>query len=169
MKKNDILLKLQSNNDKLENVLSKKGFDSDIKNLLLSMLYNISSSYNDYARIKVNVEEKNEFIDDIIEILEKCNNIELVRASSEEGIEFIKSGITSKVDTDLKNIKVLPTEKAMLYALYKMSNKKIQLDEKQGILKNSLSEMLNEGRDINNIEVIRDFNSWSWNTIPRRN
>ena len=66
MKKDDILSKFQSNNNRLEDVLYQKGFDSDIKNLLLSMLYNISSSYNDYARIKVNVENKNHFIDDII-------------------------------------------------------------------------------------------------------
>ena len=30
----------------------------------------------------------------------------------------------------------------------------------------ALPEMLNEGRDINNIEIIRDFDAWSWNTIP---
>lgn len=169
MKKDDILSKFQSSNNKIEDTLYKKGFDSNIKNLLLSMFYNISSSYNDYARIKVNVENKSQFIEDIINIIEKCNKIELIRASSEEGIEFINSGITSKIDYKLKNIKVLPTEKAMLYALFKLNDTKMQLNENDGILKNSLSEMLNEGQDINNVEIIRDFNSWSWNTIPRRN
>lgn len=167
MKKDDILSKFQSNNNKLEDVLYKKGFDSDIKNLLLSMFYNISSSYSDYARIKVNVESKNEFIDDIIDVIEKCNKIELIKASSEEGMKFINEGITSKIDYNSRSIKALPTEKAMLYALFKLNDTKMQLSEKDGILKNSLPEMLNEGRDINNIEIIRDFNSWSWNTVPR--
>ena len=167
MKKDDILSKFQSNNNKLEDVLYKKGFDSDIKNLLLSMFYNISSSYSDYARIKVNVESKNEFIDDIIDVIEKCNKIELIKASSEEGMKFINEGITSKIDYNSRSIKALPKEKAMLYALFKLNDTKMQLSEKDGILKNSLPEMLNEGRDINNIEIIRDFNSWSWNTMPR--
>ena len=64
MKTNDVLLKFQSNNSKLETVLNEKKFSGDAKNLLLSMLYNITSSYNEYARIKVNVENKNKFIED---------------------------------------------------------------------------------------------------------
>lgn len=53
----------------------------------------------------------------------------------------------------------------MLYALFKMNETKMYLDEKYNLLRVALPEMLNEGRDINNIEIIRDFNAWSWNTI----
>lgn len=165
MKTNDIFSKFQSNNSKLEAVLYKKRLAGDVKNLLLSMLYNIGNSYNDYAGIKVNVEEKNKFIQNIINIIDSCNKIELVRPSSEEGQEFIKQGITSKANTYFKDIKAFPSEKAMLYALFKVSEKKMYLDEKHNLIRVSLPEMLNEGRDINNIEIIRDFNSWSWNTI----
>ena len=89
MKTNDILLKFQSNNSKLEKVLSKKKFSGDVKNLLLSMLYKMSSSYNDYANIKVNVENKNKFIENLIKIIDRCEKIELVKPASEEGIEFV--------------------------------------------------------------------------------
>jgi len=165
MKTNDIFSKFQSNNSKLEAVLYKKKLAGEVKNLLLSMLYNIGSSYNDYAGIKVNVEEKNKFIQNIINIIDSCNKIEIVRPSSEEGQEFIKQGITSKVDTYLKEIKAFPSEKAMLFALFKLNDTKMFLDEKHNLIRVSLPEMLNEGRDINNIEIIRDFNSWSWNTV----
>ena len=90
MKTNDILLKFQSNNSKLETVLSKKKFSGDVKNLLLSMLYKISSSYNDYANIKVNVETKNKFVENMIKIINRCTEIQLVKPSSEEGEKFIK-------------------------------------------------------------------------------
>lgn len=90
MKKGDILSKFQSNNNKLETVLYKKKLAGDVKNLLLSMLYNITSSYNDYANIKVNVQSKNEFVQNIIDIIEKCNSIEIVRPSSEEGQKFVE-------------------------------------------------------------------------------
>jgi len=165
MKTNDILLKFQSNNNKLETVLNTKKFSGDVKNLLLNMLYNITSSYNEYARIKVNVENKNKFVENIISIIDMCEEIELVRATSEEGTDFLKRGITSQIDPFLKKIKVLPTEKEMLFALFKMNDKRMYLDERYNLLRVALPEMINEGHDINNIEIIRDFTSWSWNTV----
>lgn len=166
MRTNDILSKFQSNNNKLETVLAKKDFSGDVKNLLLSMQYNISSSYNDYANIKVNVENKNKFIEEIIDIINKCESIELVRPSTEKGMNFMKQGITNEVDTYARTIKVFPTEKAMLFALFKMNDTKMYLDEKYNQIRIALPELLNEGRDINKIEIIRDFNAWSWNTLP---
>ena len=166
MRTNDILSRFQSNNNKLEMVLNHKSFSGDVKNLLLSMQYNISSSYNDYANIKIYVENKNEFIENIIDIIDKCQSIELVKPNTEEGQEFLKEGISCKVDTYLKTIKVFPTEKAMLFALFKMNDTKMFLDEKYNLIRIALPEALNEGRDINNIEIIRDFNAWSWNTLP---
>jgi len=166
LRTNDILSRFQSNNNKLEIVLAKKGFSGDVKNLLLSMQYNISSSYNDYANIKINVESKNKFIEDIIDIINNCESIELVKPNTEIGMDFMKRGITSEVDTFSKSIKVFPTEKAMLFALFKMNDTKMYLDEKYNLIRIALPEMLNEGRDINKIEIIRDFNAWSWNTLP---
>ena len=166
MKTNDILLKFQSNNTKLETVLSKKKFSGDVKNLLLSTLYKITSSYNDYANIKVNVENKNKYVENLITIIKKCTSIEIIKPNSEEGEEFTKEGITSRVDSYLNTIRVFPTEKAMLFALFKLNDTRMYIDEKYNLIRIALPEMLNEGRDINNIEIIRDFNAWSWNTLP---
>lgn len=166
MRTNDILSKFQSNNNKLETVLTKKRFSGDVKNLLLSTLYKITSSYNDYANIKVNVEDKNKYVEDLIKIIEMCTTIDIVNANTEEGKSFLKEGITSKVDTYLKTIRLIPTEKAMLYALFKMNDTKMYLDEQYNLIRIALPELLNEGRDINNVEIIRDFNAWSWNTLP---
>jgi len=166
MRNGEIWSIFQSNNSKLESVLNKKKLSASVKNLLLNMLYNITSSYNDYSDIKVNVEEKNKFVGNIINIIKDCDRIETVSPSSEEGLIFTKKGIVCEVDTYLKNIKALPTERAMLFALFKVNDTQMYLDEKYHLLRIALPEMLNEGRDINNIEIIRDFNSWSWNTLP---
>lgn len=166
MKKDDIMSRFQSNNSKLEAVLYKKKLTGDVKNLLLSMLYNITSSYNDYANIKVNVESKNEFAQNIIDIINRCEKIELVKPTSKEGEKFITEGKACEVNKYFKTIKVFPTERDMLYALFKMNDTKMYLDEKYHLLRVAVPEMLNEGRDINNIEIIRDFNAWSWNTLP---
>lgn len=166
MRTNDIFMKFQSNNIKLEILLDKKNFLGDVKNLLLSMQYKIETSYNDYANIKVNVENKNRFIENIIKIIDKCEEIQIIKPNTEEGQEFLKEGITSKVDMLKGKIKVFPTEKAMLFALFKLNDTKMYLDEKYNLIRIALPELLNEGRDINNIEIIRDFNAWSWNTLP---
>lgn len=165
MKTNDILSKFQSNNSKLETVLYKKNLSGDVKNLLLNMLYRITTSYNDYANVKVNVEDKNKFVQNIINIIEKCEEIEIVKPNSDEGKDFIKNDLTCKVDTYLKTIKVFQTERDMLFALFKLNDTKMYIDEKYNLIRVALPEMLNEGRDINNIEIIRDFNAWSWNTV----
>ncbi len=167
MKKKDILLKFQSNNNKLETVLYKKKLAGDVKNLLLSMLYNITNSYGDYANIKVNVENKNQYIEKIIGIIEKCHNIEIVSPNSEEGKKILEENMHCMVDTYFKTIKVFGAERDMLYALFKMNDTKMYLDEKYNLLRVAIPEMLNEGRDINNIEIIRDFNAWSWNTVSK--
>ena len=127
MRTNDIISRFQSNNNKLETVLTKKKFSGDVKNLLLSTLYKITSSYNDYENIKVNVENKNKYVEDLIKIIEMCTSIEIVNANTEEGKSFLKQGITSKVDTYLKTIRLIPSEKAMLYALFKMNDTKMYL------------------------------------------
>ena len=48
----NIFSKLKDYNSELEEILDRKYFSSSIKNLLLSMIYKIENSYNDYATIK---------------------------------------------------------------------------------------------------------------------
>ena len=39
-------------NNELEIILEQKAFSSDVKNLLLSMLYKIENAYEDYKKVK---------------------------------------------------------------------------------------------------------------------
>ena len=41
-------------NNKLEDILDKKKYTSETKNLLLSMLYKVENSLNDYIKVKSN-------------------------------------------------------------------------------------------------------------------
>lgn len=54
----------------------------------------------------------------------------------------------------------------MLYAIFKINDTAMYLDEKYNLIRVAFPEMLNEGHDINNTEIIREFTSWSWNTVP---
>ena len=60
MTKKDFFSKLKNYNNELEQVLEKKTFSSDIKNLLLSMFYKVEVSYKDYQKVKRVDKDKND-------------------------------------------------------------------------------------------------------------
>ena len=68
MAKKDLFHKL-SYTEQLEEILEKKTFSADCKNLLLSMLYKIDTSYNDYETVKRMVDPKRQVIEDILKII----------------------------------------------------------------------------------------------------
>ena len=56
-----------------------------------------------------------------------------------------------------------PNETLLLYTIYKIDDNQVYLDERYNLIRNALSALLNAGENINNIEVLRDFNGWNWN------
>ena len=80
----DKIVKKDYNNE-LEKVLEKKAFDENTKSLLLSILYKIETAYKDYEKVKVEVEEKEDFIQGIINsIKENCLVIKVVKLNTKE-------------------------------------------------------------------------------------
>lgn len=160
--KEDIFSKLSIRNytNELEIILEEKDFSTDVKNLLLNMLYKINTSYNDYATVKRNVENKNKFIEKILKIIKECKSFELIapKEEKEERRTFI-------INKEEKTISSYPNEKSMLYAIYYLGNKRMYLNEEYNLLRIAIPGLLNEGKDNNNVEIIRDFNAWSWYTV----
>lgn len=154
MKKEKIISKFNMKNysNQLEKVLTKKTFSSDTKNLLSDMLYKIENSYEDYKDAKVEVKQKNEILEEIIEIIERdCTEIEVIKeqksnASREKG----------KITTYLN-------AKRILYELYQIKQQQFKVNPKYDIIKKSLESTLNQGYSMNGEEVIRDFDGWAWN------
>lgn len=161
MHKNQFLSKLNKIdfNNQLEEVLEKKSFTADAKNMLLNMLYKIEIGYNDFAKVKRVVPDKNDFIKEIIEtIRNNSKNIKLVEPSSELGKKLICEKQISSVIAD--EIIALPTEYAVLTAItkemtYKYKSNNILSDEIQNILK--------KGHILSSQEVIYNFDGWTWN------
>ena len=150
-------------NNELEKILEKKDFSKDVKNLLLSMLYKVEMSYEDYATVKRNVKNKQDFIQDILNTIKSCEHIIFIKHQSEESKELEEKHTTFIIEKDKKTIKVYPNEKSLLYAINAFDNTRIYLSEKYNYLRIAFPDLLNEGNDINNVEIIRDFNAWSWN------
>lgn len=76
-------------NNQLEKILETKDYSETVKNLLLSMLYKIETGYKDYINVKRVVENKKDYIEEILEIIkEKCRKIIIVDDASEEAEEM---------------------------------------------------------------------------------
>ena len=136
----------------LEKVLEEKNFSVDTKNLLLSMVYKIENSYRDYEKTKVEVNEKSEFLERIINIIkEECN--EIITTNNNEDF---------RVDKDNGKILTVGNELLLLKAILKMGEQNIVLTEEENILEPSISYFFNIANLMNELETIRDFNGWSW-------
>lgn len=159
-------LRFSDYNDQLEKILENKEFSEDVKNLLLSMLYKIEAGYKDYVVVKRVVENKKNYIEEILKIIEeKCKKIIIVDENSDKSKEMEEANTQFLVDKIEGSIFLkYPNEKLLLYTIYKIDDRQIYLDEKYNLIRNALSELLNAGENMNNIEVLRDFNGWNWNT-----
>ena len=85
-KKKNLLEKIvkKDYNNELEKVLETKQFDEHVKSTLLSILYKVEASYKDLETVKKDVQTKEEYVANIIEIIENnCDSIEIIRMNDE--------------------------------------------------------------------------------------
>ena len=140
----------------LEEILEDKQFSVDTKNLLLSMIYKIENSYKDYVKTKVQVCEKCEFLDKIIDIIENdCSEIIVTNDEINENKKY-------EIQKAQGKIVALGNELTLLKGILAIGNEKVSLTEEESILEESISYFLNSASLMNQSEVIRDFNGWSW-------
>ena len=86
-KKKNLLEKLvkKDYNNELEKILEEKQFGENVKSTLLSILYKVEASYKDYQTVKKDVENKEEYISNILEIIKNnCNSIKIIKMSDKE-------------------------------------------------------------------------------------
>lgn len=162
--KEEFFSKFKDYNKELEKILEKKDFSKDTKNLLLSMFYKIEMSYNDYFTVKRKTISKQEYLENILNNVKNSNSIRVVKTNEKEFNELQKN---KKYNTDLKlkKIEVVENELDLLSAILELNNFQIRLREEYNLIRNSIPYLLNLAYDIENVEVLRDFNAWSWNTL----
>ena len=99
-------------NNQLEKVLSKKDFSEEVKNTLLSMFYKLETGFNDYEIVKKGTYDKKEYIENLINTIDKnCQKIEFI------GKEELQK---EKVDEKQKEIICEPIDIKILCFLAKM-------------------------------------------------
>lgn len=153
-------------NNELEKVLEKKYFEENAKNILLNILYKLEASYKDYETVKKNVMPKDEFIKKIIDIIqEDCDTLKIIKINSKE--QEILGNKTFLVDKKNKTIIVYPIERKVLYSISKISKKDKIIKDKYIIIDKTISDLINVGNNIDTVEVMRDFNGFSWTTVAK--
>ncbi len=159
----DKIVKKDFNNE-LEQVLEKKHFDENVKNVLLDIFYKIETSYKDYKTVKQNVLPKEEFVEKIIKIIKNdCNEIKLIKPNSKES-EIIGNR-TILVEKNKKRIICYYIERKLLYCISKIGKKEKIIKDDYFLINKTLSNLINVGDNINTVEPLRDFNGYSWTTI----
>ena len=120
MEKKKILSKLnfKDYNNEVEEILEKKSFSSNVKNLLLSMFYKIEVAYKDYLVTKRDVTEKDGFIESIIyTIKEECNTIELINPTENQEDILAKNNVYFMVEPENKKIVTYTNEQCLYLSL----------------------------------------------------
>ena len=167
MEKNKILSKLNIDikdyNNELEKILENKLFSYEVKNLLLSMLYKIENAYKDYETVKVEVPSKRKYIENLLRIIkEKCLKIFLVKTGTQEAKELEKDNMLFKVDRKNGEIICFQNEFILLTAIFNLDISPSLKELTYEYIEEPLFTLLKSGEIDSNIELIRDFNGWTW-------
>ncbi len=152
-------------NNELEIVLEQKEFSEDAKSILLNILYKIETAYKDIETVKPDIFSKEEYITKLIgTIKQQCSSIKLVRMDDKNS--QIPENRTFFIDKNKKEIECYPIERKILYAIWKMGKKERIVKSNNFLIDIALSDFLNIGNAIDLVEPLRDFNGYSWTTLP---
>ena len=160
----DKIVKKDYNNE-LEIILENKDFEENAKSTLLSILYKLEAAYKDVEKVKQDVEPKDEYIKNIIRIIrDDCRSIKIVRMRAEES--SIMENHTFYIDRENRSIECYPIERKVLYAISKIDKRDKIIKDDYFLVNETLSNLINVGNNIDMCEPLRDFNGYSWTTLP---
>ena len=133
--------------NELEKILEEKDFSENAKSILLSIMYKIEAAYKDLQTVKRDVEDKEQYEKDLIEIIKnKCNSINIVKMTDEEN-KILKNR-TYIIDKEKGSIIAYPIERKLLYAIYKIDKKEKIIKNDYFLINETLSNLINVGNNI---------------------
>ena len=86
-KKDKLLEKIvkRDYNNELETIIEKKDYDETARSMLITILYKIEAAYKDLEIVKQDVETKEEYIQNYINIIKnKCDHIRIIHMNTQE-------------------------------------------------------------------------------------
>lgn len=158
----NLFSKVNDYNFKLEKVLDSKYFSANVKSLLQSMTYKIENSYKDYKEVKHINKNQESVLEEIVKIInDYCDNIKLVEPGSKESEIIKKHNLYAITNSNERSVLAYPTEISLLYSIIDILPKYFYV-ENTFLFKNAMQQVLVKGVNQNVIEILSDFNGWSW-------
>ena len=155
-------------NQELEKILEKKNIDEQARNLLQGILYKVEVSYKDYKKVKTKKQNEANYVKEILTNIDKrCNKISIVKLRQKLADEEIQKELEKSKFYVGEDIVSYPIEEKILYAIEKKSRYSKILNNKYEEITIAISDLINSGKNMDRIEVLRDFNGWSWTTINK--
>ena len=155
-------LNIRDYNNELEKILEKKSFSEGTKNILLNILYKMETAYDDYNKVKVYTNSKKDMLEEMLKIIkEDCDEIELVKPRLNEETKLGDK----KFIVEENKIISYPNEKTVCYGLNNLIKNRVSIKAKYGFLKRPLEKLLSKGKIVDEEEIVRDFDGWSWNVV----
>ncbi len=160
--------KFKDYNTILEEILETKYFSTITKNTLLSMIYKIEVSYNDYQTVKRKVRQKEEFLEEILNIIKVyCDNIQVAEPDTNQAKMLIKNNVLALTNEREKSVLTYTTEVALLYSISDIVPKYFYMPN-DFLFKKAFQNLLVDGYNYNNIEILNNFNGWSWDINQKK-
>lgn len=155
-------------NEALEEILENKKIDEQAKNLLQGILYKVEVSYKDYQKVKGKKQTEDKFVNEFIKNIDKkCTKISIVKPRQKLLDEEIQKELEKSKYYVGEEVVSYPIEEKLLYAIEKKSRYPKILNNKYEEATVGISDLINTGKNLDRVEVLRDFNGWSWNTINK--
>ena len=155
-------------NEELEKILATKKVDEQAKNLIQGILYKIEIAYKDYKTVKRKKQTEEKYVKELIENIDKkCDKISIVKLTQKVANEEIQRELEKNKFYVEEEIISYPIEEKILYAIEKKSRHNKILNSRYKEIAVAISNIINTGKNIDRVEVLRDFNGWSWTTINK--
>ena len=155
-------------NEELEKILARKKIDEQAKNLLQGILYKLEASYKDYKTVKVKNQTEEKYVMELLTNIDKrCNTIKVVKLRQKLANEEIQKELEKNKFYVGEEVVSYPIEEKILYAIEKKSRYSKILNNKYEETTIAISDLINAGKNMDRVEVLRDFNGWSWTTINK--
>ena len=155
-------------NKELEKILEQKEVNEQAKNLLQGILYKIEVSYKDYKIVKGKKQTEEKYVKEMIDnIKKKCDKITVINLKQRVQDEEIQKELDENKFFVEEEIVSYPIEEKILYAIEKKSRYSKILNNKYEEKTTAISDFINTGKNMDRVEVIRDFNGWSWTTVKK--
>ena len=160
---------------RLDNIFKSKNFSVEVSNLLLLLFNQLNDVYKDYEKVKVNVLDKDVFLTNFLENLE--NNIEEIEIIKENIFEIKKEDLGKTgikpiikqekdiekrfIDERNKRIRTQLSPIELYSSLVEIEPKYFHIKDEY-LFKDVLQNILEDGSNYDQIEIVRDFRGFSW-------